>query len=266
MDVANKLTSLYDSGESISKVDLEATYRFHRLAKDILFLDYLCPECPCCEVPDRLKELSSLLAKLFALHNKEDKSEDFIESLPKIRELSYGSAMAILNGDPSSKSLQEVILCFPGFEAILSYRIAHRILELGLPFEARLISEEAHGRTGIDIHPAAQIGENFFIDHGTGIVIGETTIIGDNVKLYQGVTLGALSLSKGKSLAGIKRHPTIEDNVTIYSSAAIFGGETVVGHDSTIGAVVRLIESVPPYSIVYMGENGVNVSKKGEDK
>lgn len=264
MDVSSKLISLYDEGENISKVDLEVTYRFHRLAKDILFLDYLCPKCPCCELPERLKELSALLSKLFALHNAEDKSEDFIESLPELRRLSYGSAVAIHNGDPSSKSLQEVILCFPGFEAILSHRIAHRILELGLPFEARLISEEAHGRTGIDIHPAATIGENFFIDHGTGIVIGETTIIGNNVKLYQGVTLGALSLSKGKSLSGIKRHPTIEDNVTIYSSAAIFGGDTVIGEGSTIGAVVRLVTSVPPHTVVYVGENGLNVSKKEE--
>lgn len=261
-----ELISLYDASDSISKVDLELCRRFHRMAKDILFLDYLCPECPTCELPQRTEELSSMLSRLFALHDQEDRSQEFLDSLPEIRKSAYRSAVAIYNGDPSSKSLQEVILCFPGFEAILSYRIAHKILQLGLPFEARLISEEAHGRTGIDIHPSATIGEDFFIDHGTGIVIGETTIIGNNVKIYQGVTLGALSLSKGKALAGQKRHPTIEDNVTIYSSAAIFGGKTVIGHDSTIGAVVRLMESVPPYSVVYMGEKGVELSTKEAEK
>ena len=149
----------------------------------------------------------------------------------------------------AAESVDEVISAYPGFRAIAIYRIAHEFYRMGVPLFPRILTESAHQRTGIDIHPGATIGRSFFIDHGTGIVVGETTTIGDSVKIYQGVTLGALSVDK--TLASSKRHPTIEDNVVIYSNATILGGTTVIGHDSVIGGNVWLTESVPPYSVVY---------------
>lgn len=174
-------------------------------------------------------------------------SKELIESLPEIRRQAVNDANAALNGDPAAKSMEEIILSYPGPEAILVYRIAHFLHIRCVPIIPRIMSEYIHGKTGIDIHPGAQIGESFFIDHGTGVVIGETCVIGNNVKLYQGVTLGALSVKK--SLSGKKRHPTIEDDVTIYSGATILGGETVIGKGSTVGGNVWLTESVPPYSM-----------------
>ncbi len=148
-----------------------------------------------------------------------------------------------MSGDPAARSIEEIILSYPGPEAILVHRIAHFLHVRGVPIIPRIMSEYIHGKTGIDIHPGATIGESFFIDHGTGVVVGETCIIGNNVKLYQGVTLGALSVKK--SMSGKKRHPTIEDDVTIYSGATILGGETVIGKGSTVGGNVWLTESVP---------------------
>jgi serine O-acetyltransferase len=148
------------------------------------------------------------------------------------------------------KNTDEIIVSYPGLRAITVYRFAHELFQLGVPVLPRIMSEYAHGQTGIDIHPGAQIGRHFFIDHGTGIVIGETTVIGDHVKIYQGVTLGGLSTRGGQSLRGRKRHPTIEDNVTIYSGASILGGETVIGHDSVIGGNVFLTKSVAPFTRV----------------
>jgi len=162
-------------------------------------------------------------------------------------------AEAIERGDPAAENVDEVIITYPGFLAISIYRFAHIFYELNVPIFPRLLTEYAHQLTGIDIHPGAQIGKRFCIDHGTGIVIGETTVIGNNVKIYQGVTLGALSVEKTNNK--IKRHPTIEDNVVIYSGATILGGDTVIGHDSIIGGNVWLIETVPPYSIVYHKSN-----------
>jgi serine O-acetyltransferase len=158
-------------------------------------------------------------------------------------------AEAIEEGDPAAESVEEVVSAYPGFHAIAIYRIAHEFYALEVPIFPRLLSELAHQRTGIDIHPGATIGRSFFIDHGTGIVIGETSVIGERVKIYQGVTLGALSVEK--SLSASKRHPTIENGVVIYSNATILGGETVIGHDSVIGGNVWLTESVLPYSVVY---------------
>ena len=158
-------------------------------------------------------------------------------------------AEAILKGDPAAESVDEVVSAYPGFAAIAIYRIAHEFYELSVPIFPRILSEVAHQRTGIDIHPGATIGQSFFIDHGTGIVVGETTVIGEHVKLYQGVTLGALSVDK--SLSSSKRHPTIEDNVVIYSNATILGGGTIIGHDSVIGGNVWLTQSVPPFSVVF---------------
>jgi serine O-acetyltransferase len=176
-------------------------------------------------------------------------ARSFMESLPQVYALLWRDAQAILAGDPASESLDEVIAAYPGFYAIAAYRIAHCFYRSRVPVFPRLISEYAHRRTGVDIHPGAEIGESFFIDHATGIVVGETTTIGSNVKLYQGVTLGALSVTKEMSRK--KRHPTIEDNVIIYSNATILGGETVIGHDSIIGGNAWLTKSVPPYSLVY---------------
>jgi len=169
--------------------------------------------------------------------------------LPGLRETLLADAAAIFAGDPAAKSVEEVIIAYPGFYAIAVYRVANFFLENGLAIIPRIMTEHAHERTGIDIHPAAKIGAGFCIDHGTGVVIGETTIIGSGVKIYQGVTLGGLSVSK--DLADKKRHPTIEDRVVIYSNATILGGQTVIGHDSIIGGNVWLTQSVPPHSKVY---------------
>ena len=176
----------------------------------------------------------------------------FFEELPGLRALAMEDVEAAFRGDPAAKTVEEVILAYPGLEAIVAHRVAHYFWEAGLPLLPRMMSEHVHGRTGIDIHPGASIGRRFFIDHGTGVVIGETTVIGDDVKLYQGVTLGALSVRK--EAGGAKRHPTIEDSVTVYSGATILGGETVVGKGSVIGGNVWLTHSVPPYSTVYNPE------------
>lgn len=176
-------------------------------------------------------------------------SSDFFDRVPGLHERLCLDAEAIYQGDPAAVSVDEVILAYPGFYAIATYRIAHEFHRLEVPVFSRVMTEYAHQVTGIDIHPGAEIGESFCIDHGTGIVIGETTRIGSKVKIYQGVTLGALSVSK--EMAMRKRHPTIEDNVVIYAQATILGGRTVIGHDSIIGGNVWLTESVPPYSTVY---------------
>lgn len=165
-----------------------------------------------------------------------------IEAIPKIRRMVSLDTIAAYNGDPAAKSGDEVIVSYPGLEAIIVYRLAHFLHLQGVPVIPRIMSEHVHGKTGIDIHPGATIGESFFIDHGTGVVIGETTIIGNNVKIYQGVTLGALSVKK--SLQNKKRHPTIEDDVTIYANATILGGETVIGKGSVIGGNSWITESV----------------------
>ncbi len=179
----------------------------------------------------------------------EDIAEKYFEKLPEIYSKLLLDSEAIYKGDPAAYSINEVILAYPGFLAITIYRLANELYVLKVPILPRILSEYAHQNTGIDIHPGAKIGKSFCIDHGTGIVIGETTIIGNNVKLYQGVTLGALSVAK--KLANIKRHPTIEDDVVIYSQAVILGGATVIGEGSTIGGNVWITESVPPNSIVY---------------
>jgi serine O-acetyltransferase len=173
----------------------------------------------------------------------------FFEALPSIYQALLQDAEAILASDPAARSLSEVIMAYPGFYATVIYRLSHQVWDLGVTILPRLFCEFAHSKTGIDIHPGAQIGAAFSIDHGTGIVIGETTVIGNNVKIYQGVTLGALNVSK--DCASMKRHPTIEDNVILYSGATILGGETVIGKGSVIGGNVWLTYSVPANSVVY---------------
>ncbi len=175
--------------------------------------------------------------------------EAFFAALPRIYKKLRMDAESIYKFDPAAASVQEVIHAYPGFFAIAIYRIAHQLYLQKVPVLPRLMAEYAHGRTGIDINPGASIGDNFFIDHGTGVVIGETAEIGNNVKIYQGVTLGAITVEK--SLAATKRHPTLEDNVIIYAGSTVLGGKTVIGHDSIIGGNVWLTESVPPNSVVY---------------
>jgi serine O-acetyltransferase len=177
-----------------------------------------------------------------------DICEAFFEELPKLAETLDLDALAALSGDPAAYSREEVIVTYPGFYAVCIHRMAHTLHELKVPLLPRLMSEYAHEKTGIDIHPGAKIGESFFIDHGTGVVIGETAHIGKNVKIYQGVTLGALSVKK--KLQSIKRHPTIEDDVVIYAGSTILGGETVIGKGSVIGGNTWIIESVAPGSVV----------------
>ncbi len=178
-----------------------------------------------------------------------------LRALPALRSTLNGDVLAAFEGDPAAKSVEEVVFSYPALEAITAYRIAHVLYTAQVPMIPRIISEYAHSNTGIDIHPGARIGERFFIDHGTGVVIGETSEIGRNVKVYQGVTLGALSIPRGDGgevLRHRKRHPTIEDNVTIYSGATILGGDTVIGAGSVIGGNVWLVHSVPPGSkIIY---------------
>ena len=172
-----------------------------------------------------------------------------IDEIPELRRMIHLDITAIYEGDPAAKSDEEVIVSYPGLDAIVIYRVAHFLYKNGVPVIPRIMTEYIHSRTGIDIHPGAQIGESFFIDHGTGIVIGATTIIGKNVKIYQGVTLGALSVRK--DFMDKKRHPTIEDNVTIYANATILGGETIIGEGSTIGGNTWVTKSVPPHTNYY---------------
>jgi serine O-acetyltransferase len=175
-------------------------------------------------------------------------SRGFVNGLPAIHDMLWLDAAAIHDGDPAAESIDEVVLAYPGFTAIAIQRFAHELYVLNIPVFPRLLTEYAHQLTGIDIHPGANIGTSFAIDHGTGVVIGESAVIGNHVKLYQGVTLGALSVDK--KLANSKRHPTIGDHVVIYAQAVILGGATTVGHHSIIGGNVWLTESVPPYSFV----------------
>lgn len=180
---------------------------------------------------------------------------EFLQRIPQLRRILAFDVQAAYDGDPACKNLDEVIFCYPGLEAITVYRLAHELYTLGVPFIPRMMTEWAHQQTGIDIHPGARIGKHFFIDHGTGVVIGETCEIGDHVKLYQGVTLGALSFdtdADGSFVRDVKRHPTLEDRVVIYANATVLGGKTVVGHDSVIGSSVWLTRSVEPNTTVVL--------------
>ena len=180
-------------------------------------------------------------------------ADEFLKQLPALQATLQTDVEAAFNGDPAARSQEEILLCYPGIEAITVYRIAHLLHQLRVPYIPRMMTEWAHRETGIDIHPGAAIGSSFFIDHGTGVVIGETCVIGSGVTLYQGVTLGAWSFPRdddGNLIRGTKRHPTLEDNVTVYSNATILGGTTVVGAGSQIGSSVSLNRSVPPNTIV----------------
>ncbi len=200
---------------------------------------------------DSKQELIEIMTGTRACDNCDHQAvaAQFFDYIPKMYNLLNKDALAILEGDPAAISEFEIIRTYPGFFAISFYRIAHKLLQLDLPLLPRTLTEYAHSKTGIDIHPGAKIGEYFFIDHGTGIVIGESSEIGNHVKLYQGVNLGALSVEK--EMQSLKRHPTVEDHVVIYSGATILGGETTIGHHSIIGGNVWLVKGVPPYSKVF---------------
>lgn len=225
----------------------------------LLFPEQTCRHCQSeAELRAAFAQLEADLARLLAAMqghlpgDAADLARAFLHEIPTIHRKLLDDVQALLAGDPAATCAYEIVRAYPGFYAVAFYRMAHALYGLGIPLLPRVLTEFAHSRTGIDIHPAARIGEHFFIDHGTGIVIGETTDIGDYVKIYQGVTLGALSVSK--EMASSKRHPTVQDHVVIYSNATILGGETVIGPHSIIGGNVWLTESVPAHSKVYHQE------------
>ena len=210
-------------------------------------------------IEDVLYNLSNQVALVLKGHGMEQTraveqaqamSLAFLEKIPTVRAYVDTDLQASYDGDPAATGMDEIIFSYPGLFAITVYRMAHVLYELGVPMLPRMMTEHAHSLTGIDIHPGATVGKYFFIDHGTGIVIGETTVIGENVKVYQGVTLGALSTRGGQSLRGKRRHPTIEDNVTIYAGASILGGDTVIGQGCVIGSNVFITESIAPGTTV----------------
>ena len=192
----------------------------------------------------KLEVLSMLESEIQKVKSDSLCAVKFLKKIPYIKKKMKDDLIATLQADPAANSIEEIIVSYPGIYAITIYRIAHELYLLDVPFIPRMLSELAHNKTGIDIHPGASIGHSFFIDHGTGIVIGETTIIGNRVKIYQGVTLGALSLEKGQELKGKKRHPTIQDDVVIYANATILGGNTIIGKNVTIGSNVFILESI----------------------
>jgi len=207
------------------------------------------------EIEVRLERMRLRLKELLIPLEKDLKEappvivDNFFNALPGIFVDLMDDAEAFMKSDPATECVEEVILCYPGFYCLSVHRIAHELYSLEVPVLPRVISEYVHGKTGIDIHPGASIGKRFFIDHGTGIVIGETAVVGDDVKIYQGVTLGALYVEK--KLQSTKRHPSIEDNVIIYAGSTILGGDTVIGHDTVVGGNVWVTESVAPHSVVY---------------
>jgi serine O-acetyltransferase len=192
----------------------------------------------------------------------QQKTLQFLRRLPQLRAVLEDDVHAALEGDPAAKGDYEIVFCYPGLEAVTIYRLAHELLRLDVPLIPRIMTEHAHSKTGIDIHPGAQIGRSFFIDHGTGVVLGETCVLGNHVKLYQGVTLGALSFPRdadGKIIRGKKRHPTLEDDVVVYANATILGGDTTIGHHSMIGSSVWLTHSVEPYTVVSLEKPSLRI-------
>ncbi len=261
-----------------------AIYRLVEEIRALMFPGYFDDDSPAGEssstlVGERLMRIERILgeqvrrALLYADHNLAEEeaceraaviAEEFCDELPRLQQLLLKDAEAAFEGDPAAQSREEVILCYPGMHAILVHRIAHELYVRNVPLIPRLMSEQAHSATGIDIHPGATIGEYFFIDHGTGVVIGETTEIGTHGKIYQGVTLGAASTRKGQALSGVKRHPTLGDYVTVYSNASVLGGDTVIGSGSVIGGSAFVVESVPENARVGVKDQEVVVRRVGE--
>ena len=209
-----------------------------------------------------LRLLKNILGSFDTKSNNDHSMIGFRQVLPRVYKALIADALAIYEGDPAAHSVEEVIISYPGFYAIMIYRIAHELDRLSIPVIPRMLTEYSHSKTGIDINPKAKTGKSFCIDHGTGIVIGGSTIIGDSVKIYQGVTLGALSVSKQN--AGIKRHPTIEDNAILYAGSTILGGNTTIGHDSIIGGNVWITHSVEPFSLV-VNQNKISLINRSKD-
>lgn len=198
----------------------------------------------------------------------QQKAIELLNRLPDLRVVLEKDVQAAFDGDPAAKSFHEIIFCYPGLEAVTIYRVAHELLLLGVPLVPRMMTEWAHSKTGIDIHPGARIGHSFFIDHGTGVVIGETCDLGTHVKLYQGVTLGALSFPRdaaGNIIRGMKRHPTLEDDVVVYANATILGGDTVIGHHAVVGSSVWLTHGVEPYTVVSLEKPSLRIKGPGSD-
>lgn len=259
LDVAKQLTSNYEKQEVASAAmktklpDVEVVYSMIDDLRKLTFPGHFGTEKFLSKEAFAEGVLLSLYEKMKSqmkviLADKQKAEElttRFMEAIPRVQELLAKDVEAQLAGDPAANSTSEVILAYPGLFTIFVYRYAHVLYELEVPMLPRIMSEYAHGKTGIDINPGATIGEYFFIDHGTGVVIGETAIIGNGVKIYQGVTIGALSTRKGQALSGVKRHPTIEDNVIIYANATILGGNTVVGEGATVAGNTFVTESVP---------------------
>ena len=210
------------------------------------------------------KEMTKSLPKVSVGESAAAKVRAFLTRIPAVRDVLKTDVEAVMAGDPAARNVEEILLAYPGIEAIAIQRMAHELHLLSVPLLPRMMTEWAHSRTGIDMHPGATIGTSFFIDHGTGIVIGETTVIGREVRIYHGVTLGARSVSGAESLRGRKRHPTIEDRVTIYPGATILGGETVVGEGSTIGGGVFLTQSVPAHHLVFAEHAALKIMPKSE--
>lgn len=248
IDVIEKLRRIVFPGYFRDK-----TYRIYNAKHNLSML-----------IEDVMYNLSSQVAMV--LPEGEDAEKlclEFLSRIPTIREVVQTDLQAAYDGDPAATGMAEIIFSYPGLFAITVYRLAHELYALKVPMIPRIMTEYAHSVTGIDIHPGATIGKYFFIDHGTGIVIGETTIIGENVKVYQGVTLGGLSTRGGQSLRGKRRHPTIEDNVTIYANAAILGGETVIGQGCVIGSSAFITKSVPPCTTVTMKTQELQMKPQG---
>lgn len=285
-NIANSLLNVHKSYFPIENtIGFEGQEKIHKILKN--FRKVLFP-CYCDVQHDELRietsignllrttalDLKDLIAKVLkndGESNAEAKAEeivvDLINKLPDIREILQTDIQAAYNGDPAALSLQEILFSYPSITAITIHRIAHELYNAGVPIIPRIMSEHAHSLTGIDIHPGAKIGEYFFIDHGTGVVIGETSTIGKNVKIYQGVTIGAKSFpldENGNPIKGIKRHPDIGDNVIIYAGATILGGDTKIGHDSIIGGNIWLTQSVPPYSRIYNSQPLPHIKQKKE--
>ena len=266
-NVVDTILEDYRQGRDIDKIDLYGhpdkaaiTHMIRNLIR-IIYPGYDREHSLSVLIEDVMLHLSQQLALVYradgmtaeeAEAKAEEASLEFFKAIPAVRALVQTDVQAAYDGDPAATSTDEVIFCYPGLFAITVYRLAHVLYTLNVPMVPRIMTEYAHSLTGIDIHPGATIGSHFFIDHGTGIVIGETTVIGDHVKIYQGVTLGGLTTRGGQSLRGCKRHPTIEDHVTIYAGASVLGGETVIGRDSVIGSNAFITRSVDPCTTVSM--------------
>ena len=262
----------YFRGSNNFEVSKKNIFQIIKDIRDVLFPGYfnsLSAEASKANLflKERIYNLLFLEISKIVKHTKyeldaESIANDFIAELPKIVEILKTDLEAAYNGDPAAEDYNEIIITYPGFFAVTVYRIAYILYKKGVPYIPRIMSEYAHSRTGIDIHPGAQIGPYFFIDHGTGTVIGETSVIGSNVRIYQNVTIGALSLGRGNLLKGLKRHPTIKDNVTIYSGASILGGDTVINSNVTIGANTIVTESIEDNSIVLLKKTDLEIIKK----